>query len=161
MSNITLRKITITLILFLLAIPLITAQEGIGIDQAGLQNFIVKEEIKTRNEVKAHIDKTKDDLKKYVETEGQAFIDSNFKVLDERVHSLANKMLVKASIGIIVAIIFSQLIWFLIKRKIDSFKKKEKVIVGDMKQKTPILPSGMPTPPSPPPVPELPTFKLD
>ena len=163
--KLTLRKITIILFLLLL-IPLTYAQTTQPvIDQAGLQNFIVKEDIKTRNEIKAHIDKVKDDLTKYVENEGQAFIDANFKVLDDRVHSLANKMLIKAVIGIIASILFSQLIWFLIKRKIGGYKHRQQVLRQEMIPKTP---SGqMPTPPSPPmppsktPLPKLPEFKLE
>ena len=97
-------------------------------DDTSVKNEVAKQHLQTRAEIKKYIDTKSDALVQEVEKKAQNFIDENFLVLDTRMRLLINGILLKAMIGIVACIVFSQLIWFFIKKKIDSIRRKKDLV---------------------------------
>jgi hypothetical protein len=131
----TTKKIIIILLLLLITIPIITAEEVTTDSQ--IRNLIIQQEILTRKEIKDHFDKTKKELEKFFEKEGKKFIDDNFKAIDNKIRKEFNILLIKGIIGIITSILFAQIIFYILKRKIKSMeeRKKAKVPLKEIQEK--------------------------
>lgn len=137
-------KITLILILMTLIITTATfsaaqvvAPTPVGATiQGGMidRETILQEEIKTRSEIKNYISAVKNDLETRWMTEGQEFFDKNAAVWEQRAIFVVNKALIKICIGIASAIILSQLIWFLIKKKIESIRNRRDQLIRMKKE---------------------------
>jgi len=126
------KKIIALIFLFLLTFPFALAEENMNFgEQINVRNEVVESHIKTRNEIKSYMDKKSDQLISEVTTKAQGFIDENFLVLDQRVHRMINAFLLKIVLGLTSCIVFSQLIWFFIKRKIEKIRQKKELIEND------------------------------
>ena len=116
--------IIISFFFIILITPLVFGAEVIS--DPTLRNLIVTEEEKTRSEIKNYFDTKSNQLLVVVTDNAQEFIDTNFQILDNQIKKQINLFFIKAVIGIIASIVFSQLVWFLIKRKIQSIKKRRR-----------------------------------
>ena len=130
-------------------------------------NIIIQENIKTRMEIKQYCDQKIQTMIDTVRTDGQNFIGQNFAEFDIRIHELAQKLFIKTIIAAFTTILLAQLVFYIIKRKIDKKHMPRATIIKEIpitptqagiiiKEKTPI-----PTPPTPPNQPkekELPTL---
>ena len=85
------------------------------------RNLIIQEHKNT----KQYFDQKALEAEKFMETEGQAFIDENFKILDAQVRKLANTMLIKMIVGIIASILCAHLLWYLIKNRIEGLRRQK------------------------------------
>ena len=119
--------IFLTMLTLLLLTPLVLSEEA-NVGTEDLKNFIIKDSMNTVKDVNQHIDLRINGVMKDFQTQGQAWVDENFLAFDERVHALANKMLVKLCIGIFSTILFSQLVWLLIRRELNKRRKKREMI---------------------------------
>ena len=131
----TTKKIIIILLIITLITPIVLAEEITTSSQ--IRNLIIQQEILTRTQIKAHIDKTQNEMEKYVQKEGKAFIDANFQILDNQVRKEFRTLLIKFVIGAITSILFAQIIFYIIKRKIEAMKerKKARVPLKEIKEK--------------------------
>ena len=116
--------IIISFFLLLLTPILIQAEETTAGSTAVLKNLIVAEEIKTRTQLRTYCDKKITQVETLCVKKGEQYINENFQLFEDKIRSITNKMLIKVLLGIIGAILFSQIIWYLIKERIK--KKKEK-----------------------------------
>jgi len=117
-----------TTITLLLILPIIHAQNT----DITTINKLTEEHIKTRNDLKQYCDHKTDLMIKTVETEGQQFIDENFKVFDKRIHNLAREMLIRFIIALVTGILLSQLLFYIIKRKIEQKKlPRTRTLISD------------------------------
>jgi len=131
----TKKIIIILLFLTILIIPTVTAEEITTDSQ--IRNLIIQQEIITRKQINAHTDLIKEDIEKFVQKEGQAFIDNNFKILDNTVRKEFRTLLIKFVIGAISSILFAQIIFYILKRKIKLMeeRKKAKVPLKELQEK--------------------------
>lgn len=122
-------SIILTLILLILIIPFSLAeivpvntnnQAIITNDQINQQ--IVQQGTQTRNEITTYIDKKVAETISTLTTDGQAFINENFKAFDRQMRAFALKVLIQLIIGIVVSIVFANALWYMIKKALD---KKE------------------------------------
>jgi hypothetical protein len=132
-------KITTIILLIILTIPLsiaittpitpinpttnINEQNDLGTSEA-IQNTIIREHLKTRQEIKTYTDGKITEMENTVKTDGQKFIDENFRILDQRMQDLATKFLIKIAIAIVACIIFANATWFYFKRLINRKEAK-------------------------------------
>jgi len=121
------KKIIILLITILLVLPLIQAQQQTSMIIA---NKITEEHVKTRNDLKQYCDHKTDLMVKTVETEGQEFIDENFRIFDKRIHDLAREFLIRFIIAVTASILLAQLLFYVIKRKIEKKELPRKRILA-------------------------------
>jgi len=131
----TKKIIIILLFLTILIIPTVTAEEITTDSQ--IRNLIIQQEIITRKQINDHTDLIKEDIEKFVQKEGQAFIDNNFKILDNTVRKEFRTLLIKFVIGAISSILFAQIIFYILKRKIKLMeeRKKAKVPLKELQEK--------------------------
>jgi hypothetical protein len=157
------------IILFLLIIPLFVYAQETVIDNSvaisELRNTVINEDIKTRQELKRYMDVIVDDVVNKALSQGQKFFEDNFRVLESRLHTIGNQLLMKFYVGIVASIIFSQGVWFLIKRRIESLKSR-KLIKRQYEYVSPTVnppinptqtyeqPLKVPLPPTPPIIPQ-------
>lgn len=111
-------------------------------------NIILQENVKTRLEIKQYCDNKIDYMVSLVKTEGADIVGQNFRELDRRIQETSTKLFIKAVIGVFCAILLSQLVFYIIKRKVErkhllratSFKERtinpEKAGYVQLKQKT-------------------------
>ena len=107
--------IIISFFLLLLTPILIQAEETTAGSTAVLKNLIVAEEIKTRTQLRTYCDKKITQVETLCVKKGEQYINENFQLFEDKIRSITNKMLIKVLLGIIGAILFSQIIWYLIK----------------------------------------------
>lgn len=117
--------IIISFFLLLLTPILIQAEETTAGSTAVLKNLIVAEEIKTRTQLRTYCDKKITQVETLCVKKGEQYINENFQLFEDKIRSITNKMLIKVLLGIIGAILFSQIIWYLIKERIKKLKKKK------------------------------------
>lgn len=84
-----------------------------------VKNTIIQQGIQTRTEITAYTDRKISEMITTVRTEGQQFIDDNYRVLDARIQEIALKLMIKIIIGIFFAIILSSAVWYAIRRAIE------------------------------------------
>jgi hypothetical protein len=96
-----------------------------------IKQTIIQQGIQTRTEITAYSDRKITEMITTVRTDGQKFIDDNYKVLDARIQEIALKLLIKLVLGIFFAIILSSAVWYAIRRAIE---KKERLRPKDMTQ---------------------------
>jgi hypothetical protein len=131
-------------------------------------NIIIQENIKTRMEIKQYCDQKIQTMIDTVRTDGQNFIGQNFAEFDRRIHELAQKLFIKVILGAFTTILLAQLIFYIIKRKIDKKHMPRATIIKEIslsptqagiiiKENIPI-PIPIPIPPNQPKEKELPTF---
>lgn len=102
----------------------INPQTPVGVTNDQLMNVILQENIKTRTEFTAYTDRKITEMITTVKTDGQAMIDENFRILDQRIQDTATKLVIKITIGIIIAIILGLSIWYSIYHQINKLLKK-------------------------------------
>ena len=124
-------KITITLILILLLTPIVLGAENtitpISTQQLTaqqIQDFYIIEETKTRNEFTQYTNQKIIELQTFVQEKGKEYFEENFQIFDQRMHSLAQELLIKFVIGLLAVIILGNAIWYFIQKKIESIGKK-------------------------------------
>lgn len=122
------KTIIITIILIILSSSFVLSEEITGIGD--IKNTIIKENRQTRAELKEYIDTKNDKLKQEVTRDAQGFIDKNFAILDNQIHKLGTEMLIRAVIGIITAILFSQIVWYIIKNSLERIKGRKRKLQG-------------------------------
>ena len=127
--------IVIVLLFSIFNLSQVLSQEQQPILTQELQTFIVKEQIKTRGEVKNHIDKKSDRLIAEVTEKGQEFINRNFQIFDDSINNTFKKLMAQTIIGLISAILMAQVIWYLIKRKLDQIMYQRKMILESKRLK--------------------------
>ena len=84
-----------------------------------ISNVVVQENIKTRMEIKQYCDQKIATMIETVKTQGQSFIGQNFAEFDRRIHALATTLFIKAIIATFTTILLAQLVYYIIKRKIE------------------------------------------
>ena len=82
-------------------------------------NMILQENVKTRLEIKQYCDNKIDYMVNLVKTEGANMIGQNFAELDRRIQQISTKLFIKACIGVFCTLLLSQLVFYIIKRKIE------------------------------------------
>jgi len=117
--------IIISFFLLLLTPILIQAEETTAGSTAVLKNLIVAEEIKTRTQLRTYCDKKITQVETLCVKKGEQYINENFQLFEDKIRSITNKMLIKVLLGIIGAILFSQIIWYLLRERIKKLKKKK------------------------------------
>lgn len=124
-KNIILTLILLSIIPFSIAepTPVPVYNEQTIVSNNDLQNLITQEGIKTRTEITLYADRKISEMITTVKTDGQKFIDDNFKVFDKRMHELALKIQIQFLIGIFCTIILAQGLWWIIARILN---KKDK-----------------------------------
>jgi len=97
-------------------------------ENVNVRNEVVQNHIQTRNVVKNHIDAKSDQLITEVTKTAQGFINKNFVELDKRIQGMINTFLLKILIGLVSCIVFSQLLWYVIKRRIQKIQSKKELL---------------------------------
>lgn len=116
--------LTITLILLIIPfslaeiVPVNTNNQAL-ITNEQLNNQIQQQGLQTRSEITTYIDQKVAETISTLTTDGQEFINKNFKAFDKQMHELALKVLIQLIVGIMVAIILANAIWYAIKKAID------------------------------------------
>lgn len=142
-------------LLIVLCFSVFAEEQSVNVDLQGVTDVIYREEIKTRTELKNYIDTRVDELSISFEEKGQRFVNQNFKVAEERITSLAKKLMAEIILTAIVSILFSLCLMEIIKRRIDKIqrrkieRKKEIQRQMDIKkqQETQVKPVEVPKPP--------------
>lgn len=129
----------IIVLLFVLMIPSVLAIEASnisiqpGIMPLDIQNVVLQDGLKTRNEIKAYLDRRIESFKTEFTKESENFIQQKFAILDTQIKNEAAKILIKAEIYLIAGIFFSiMLIYFihlLIKRLINRKATTERKVI--------------------------------
>jgi hypothetical protein len=131
----TLFCITLTLILLIPSVFAVNTINPQPPPQAtsleDIKNTIIQQGIQTRTEITAYSDRKISEMITTVRTDGQKYIDDNYKVLDARIQEIALKLMIKIVLGIFFAIILSSAVWYAIKRAIT---KKDRLRPRDMTQ---------------------------
>jgi hypothetical protein len=78
-----------------------------------------------------YFDTKSKELLETVTADAQGFIDENFRVLDERMNMLANKLLIKACVGLICSLLFALALWSLIKRAVRKVNVHKQEVMSD------------------------------
>jgi hypothetical protein len=129
-------KITLTLLLFLITIiPFTLAVDNpapIPTDPyASIKNHITAENIRTRTEFTQYTDRKIDEFTTYINTQGQKYVDENFKVLDDRMRAMFLKAQIQLTLNIILSIITAQAIWWFLKRKLEKIRRPRPTSIKD------------------------------
>jgi hypothetical protein len=127
------KNLTIILLFSILSASLVCAENITTQDINLLTNTYLQQEAKTRQEIKLYLDQKILLFEKQFYADGQKFIDDNFKILDDRLHNLANLMLFKISMGIIASILVSISTWYLIYRQIQKLKERRRMLKEKVK----------------------------
>lgn len=114
----TIKIFFLFLIILTLILPIIQADTP-AVTTQETTNRVIQEHIRTRTEIKAYLDKKQADLETFVMNKGQKFIDENFQAFDNRMQKLATKMLIKVLITLVGGVLLAQLLFYLIKRRIE------------------------------------------
>ncbi|CAK0747234.1 hypothetical protein CCP1ISM_260006 [Azospirillaceae bacterium] len=125
------RRVVLFIVLFILSVSFVIGVEETS-DYSTIRDLFINEEIRTRQELKTYIDGKVDTLNKDFEERGRGFVEEQMNVIQDRAKGLFNIILLKALIGLVVAIILGNAFWYIIKRALLRIKFKKKQILREV-----------------------------
>ena len=135
-------KLIISFILSLLFVPLVlgvvannaasvASPTDAAIICSDLKNSFFSENIKTRADLRMYFDTKSKELTETISADNKAVNDENYRIFEERMNNLANKMLIKACIGLICSLLFALALRSLIRRAVRKVNEHKGQVITD------------------------------